>query len=474
VQERRTTSADTVSQRKAGQKRRAEAAREPQGRIPDAEDKPPSCTTGELFPDGTLIELVAGSSHPNKPDLLLWNGKKAEIGPIVSYGGTTYEAPVLNPVLYRALNLPANCRDYVSARALFDQISKLFVVRLGMSRHQSDLLACFTFSSWLASRLPMAPGLLLTGSDEDLGVTVLRLLGCVCRHPILLAQASVSGLRSLPWYLSPTLLLNQETLRPDLRRLLRASSHHLHLSGAKGDLIDLYGSKAVFCGDSVDSSGLDAHWINATMPSSSTRENDLDEQVYEEIATLLQPQLLMYRLRNLSTLSDPKMSLSRFASKTRKIARVLSMCFPENSKLAEHAVGLLEEQDRDIHAERFFDIEYAIIEILLGLIHEDEQQKISVQDLTDKINALLRTRGERYEYSAENIGWKLRELEIPRHNSNTGRQISLRAGTSRRLHAFAVSMDLILTKKSHSNCADCRIFGVNKEQISAHNSEKLN
>jgi|HubBroStandDraft_5_1064220.scaffolds.fasta_scaffold24318_2 hypothetical protein len=254
---RRTAPPDTFTQKKAGQKRRAAVALASQGDILGNEDRLPSCTTGELFPDGSLIELVASSFHASKPDLLLWSGKNVEIGPILSYGGRTYEAPALNPVLYRALNLPANYHDYISTRTLFDRISRLFVERLGLSRHQSDLLACFTISSWLADRLPTAPGILIRGSDEDLGVTVLRLLGCICRHPLLLAQATASDIRALPWHLSPTILLNQPTLRPDIRRLLRSSAYHLHLSAAKGGLIDIYGSKAVFCGESVERDALD-------------------------------------------------------------------------------------------------------------------------------------------------------------------------------------------------------------------------
>src|ERR1039458_6599125 len=33
-------------------------------------------SAGEIFADGTMIELVSGSSGLDKPDFLLWNGKK--------------------------------------------------------------------------------------------------------------------------------------------------------------------------------------------------------------------------------------------------------------------------------------------------------------------------------------------------------------------------------------------------------------
>jgi hypothetical protein len=54
-------------------------------------------STGKIFLDGAMIELVASSSGLDKPDLLLWNGRKAIVGSRVKHGGCIYEAPELAP-----------------------------------------------------------------------------------------------------------------------------------------------------------------------------------------------------------------------------------------------------------------------------------------------------------------------------------------------------------------------------------------
>ncbi|MGB6840747.1 MAG: hypothetical protein WBE16_07135, partial [Candidatus Sulfotelmatobacter sp.] len=63
-------------------------------------------SAGEVFADGTMIELVSGSSGLDKPDFLLWDGKKASVGTHIKHGRRTYEVPELGPSLYRATRFP--------------------------------------------------------------------------------------------------------------------------------------------------------------------------------------------------------------------------------------------------------------------------------------------------------------------------------------------------------------------------------
>ena len=72
-------------------------------------------STDEVFEDGAMIELVAGSSENNKPDLMLWNGSKATVGPRVEHRGRIYEASELTPTLYRATRFPSPTSGLASA-----------------------------------------------------------------------------------------------------------------------------------------------------------------------------------------------------------------------------------------------------------------------------------------------------------------------------------------------------------------------
>jgi hypothetical protein len=50
----------------------------------------PIATAGEIFADGAMIELIGGelSAHPQ---LMLWDGSKEIIGPVVEHDGKLYE-----------------------------------------------------------------------------------------------------------------------------------------------------------------------------------------------------------------------------------------------------------------------------------------------------------------------------------------------------------------------------------------------
>ena len=162
-------------------------------------------SAGEIFADGTMIELVSGSSGLDKPDFLLWNGKKASVGTHIKHGGRTYEVPELGPSLYRATRFPSRCDDYDSARDLFAAIADLLMLHLDLPERESSLLTCFSISTWLADRLPTAPSLAISGPDQELGIDVLRLLSCVCRHPLMLAEVTPVGFRSLRHAITPYL-----------------------------------------------------------------------------------------------------------------------------------------------------------------------------------------------------------------------------------------------------------------------------
>jgi hypothetical protein len=413
-------------------------------------------SAGEIFADGAMIELIAGSSGSNKPDFLLWNGRKATVGPRVEHGGCIYEARELSPSLYRATRLPSRCADYGSARGLFAVITNLFKRHLDLPERESSLLACFSISTWLADRLPTAPSLTISGPEQELGIDVLRLLSCVCRHPLMLAEVTPGGFRSLPMQLSLTLLLNQQGLKPHMQRLFRASSYRgLHLPGNRGSVVDLYGPKAIFCGNDAAVDTLGGGVIHISVAPSQLQSTALDEQVQNEIANDFQPRLLMYRLKNSGKVSESRVDVSKFTFATRQLARTLAVCFPEDSELARDTVQLLRPQDEEVRGQRSRDVNCAIIEILWAIIHDRKQREVRIDELAKDVNALLRSRGEILAYCAEELGWKLRNLNIPRHSSSSGRQVLLGRDTSQSVHRLAQAYDLPCTQRVEAGCPDC-------------------
>jgi len=412
-------------------------------------------TAGEIFADGTMIELVSGSSGLDKPDFLRWNGKKATVGTHIKHGGRTYEVPELDPSLYRATRFPSRCDDYDSARDLFAAMVDLFKHHLDLPERESSLLTCFSISTWLADRLPSAPSLAISGPNQESGIDVLRLLSCVCRHPLMLAEVTPVGFRSLCQQLSLTLLLDQQELKPNMQRLFRASSYRgLHVPGNRGSVIDLCGPKAIFCGNDAAVDTLGGGVIHISVTPSQLQSFALDEQVQNEIANHFQPRLLMYRLKNYGKVCESRVEVSEFTFVMRQLARSVAMCFPEDAELARDAVQLLRPQDEEVRGQRSRDVNCAIVEILLGNIHQRKQRAVKVDELAKDLNALLQSRGELIEYSAEEIGWKLKGLNIQRHSDRSGRQVLLDRGTSQIVHRLARAYDLPCPQCVEGDCPD--------------------
>jgi len=413
-------------------------------------------SAGEILTDGAMIELVSGSSGLDKPRLLLWNGRNATVGTRVQHGAHTYEVPDLAPSLCRATRLPPHCTDYGSAHDFFVAVTDLFNLHLNLPKWASSLLACFSIGTWLADRLPSVPTLVISGPDEELGVDALRLLSCICRHPLMLAEVTPGGFRSLPTQMSFTLLLDQQELKPNMQRLLRASKYRgLHLPGNRGSLVDLYGPKAILCGNDAAADTLGGGVIHISVTPSQLQSSALDEQILVEIANKFQPRFLMYRLKNSEKVREARVDVSGFTFATRQLARTLAMCFPEDSELAREAVQLLRPQDQEVRAQRSRDVNCAIIEILWADVHGRKQRGVKVDELAKDVNALLRSRGEIFEYSAEEIGWKLKSLNIQRHSDRSGRQVLLERETSQNVHRLVRAFDLPCSQRAEANCPDC-------------------
>lgn len=415
-------------------------------------------TAGQVFPDGAIIELIGGTASC-KPDLLLWIPNKAEtVAPRLEYLGRTYEAVSLPPSIHRAMRLPARCADYGSVGELFTGIADLFTRHFHFAERESKLLACFCMSTWLADRLPSAPGLAIFGPDQGAAIEVLRLLNCLCRRPLLLGEITRAGFRALPMYLLLTLLINRPGCTPEGQRLIQASNYRgLYFPGNRGSVVDLYGPKAIFWGIDGGIDNLDDGAIRIVLEPSQVPTSPLDERVQNEIASDFQPRLLMFRLKNQASVPGAQVDVAGFTSATGQLAHNLAACLPGDSELARETLLLMRPQDEDVRAQRSCDVNCVIVEILWGLVHHQKQREVKVRDLRNAVNALLLSRGEVLEFSAEEVGWRLRGLNIPRHTDSSGRHILLGRETSQHVHQLAFAWDLPCLERIREDCPECAV-----------------
>ena len=402
-----------------------------------------------------MLELVSGSSGISQPHLLLWNGDKAISAPQIEDGDCTYAGPELPSSLYHAIRLPARWRSYGSVRKLFTSLADLFKNSLDFPDRESRLLASFCLGSWVADRLSIAPSLAILAPDQGRGIELLRLLHCVCRRALMLAEITRGGLRSLPSNLSLTLLICQGELKPNLQRLLRASGYRgLHLPGNRGGVVDLNGPKAILWDPDVSMDSVGEGMVQISLPP-SCQSPELDERRLDEIASDFQPRLLMYRLKNCAKVRQSQVEVTQLSVATRPLARALAACFPGDSDLARDIVLLLGPQDEEIRAQRFLDVNCMIVEILLGELHSGKRTKVQVGDLAKDVTALAQSRGEIKGYGTEVIGWKLKGLSIPKHTNTSGRHVVLDRDTSRRMHRLARAYELQCLQRVKDGCSDC-------------------
>jgi hypothetical protein len=223
-------------------------------------------TSSVVFSDGSLIELVA-SANDGKPALLFFNGKRVRIAPQIHHLGQLYQPLKLDRSLRQAIRLPSAARTYGSTKALFGGIANLFERYVALSAPEAAMVTAWTATSWFPDCLWSPPTLVVSGPDMSHAITFFRLLGCVCRRGLLLAEFSRNSFRYLPMALRPTLLVSQPYLARTMTSLLRASNYRgLFVPGNRGTVLDIACSKAVYWGMEGGADLLDDTALHLALP----------------------------------------------------------------------------------------------------------------------------------------------------------------------------------------------------------------
>jgi hypothetical protein len=162
----------------------------------------------------------------------------------------------------------------------------------------------------------------------------------------------------------------------------------------------------------------------------------------DEIANRFQPRLLRFRLEHYRNVGEPRPGPSPLN---------LPACVEENSDFVQAVKPLLQRQQEDALARQGPDVRVAVIEVLWPLCHEISE--IGVGQLTGLTNTLLRDRRETLEFSAEEIGWCLRNLGLYRHRSADGMFLRFSREQITRIHQAASHLGLTLPLVD--GCPDC-------------------
>jgi len=401
-------------------------------------------TAGEIFADGAIIELVKPPDQ--RVELLLWRKNKKTIAPQIKYSGRVYQVRRVNAKLLDTIRFAANPVDYRSPAALFAEISALFTEYIGSTPREAALLTAWTCSTWFREAVSTPPTMVISGPDMGHAITLFRLLSCICWRSLMLADVNKSSLLGLVG-LHPTLLVNQPGEFPKLWQLLATSNFHgLYVPGSAGRIYNLTGSRALFV-------GMQNAWIEGAihiaLPPVQSGLPDLNGQRQGEIADRVQGKFLMYRLRNLRTVQESH-STARQTSPTQ-IAHNLLSCTQDDPSIAESIAPILRQYEEEAKVQNNCDVLRAILQVIWTVLHN--RQEISIKHIAGLTNAFLRTRGEILEYSAEEVGWKIKNLGFHRHKS--GSAVVLRPSRENVLHLHLLARRLCLGAPPVQGCIDC-------------------
>ena len=167
---------------------------------------------------------------------------------------------------------------------------------------------------------------------------------------------------------------------------------------------------------------------------------ELSDTFLADIAAEFQAQLQAYRLDWLhnriefaarsSTVSDVPLRRGLFASVQCEPA-IVQLLLPH-----------LEAQDEQTREQRLRNPTVVIVEAVWGPAHNGTP--VSVTEVARRVNAILRYRDVTDVYSPREIGWKLRQLQLPTSSNGRCKIVKFTDEIRRRVHRLAHEFGLQL------------------------------
>lgn len=283
-----------------------------------------------------------------------------------------------------------------------------------------------------------------------------RLLRCVCRHALTLANVTVQGLCSLPSGWNFTLLVSQPELGPDSVRVLRAARNRGSHILRGGRLHHLYVPVATFAQTypNLDGSLVSLEIPVIPTPAPLSLLNDSSER---KIADEFQGRLLGYLLDNASKVETSRENIVGLNYSMLELAQALAATTPDDAGLQKEIIDIVKAQDTAMRPMRLGGIEGAIIEAILFHCHESQKDRIYIGEITEVAQEILTRRGEGMVLTARGVGEKLRQLQfLVEPRDSRGFFLMLNQKNSGRAHELGRVFDVSTFQDGVSRCDLCR------------------
>jgi hypothetical protein len=433
-----------------------------------------------IFEDGSFVDLVGDPSTPEKPSLLIIKGGRATIQNEFHYGGKVFVPRQLEPSLLAAIRFPTEIVRSGSTQEVFHELEECISTYIDLSRNQLVLVAIFVMASWFQDRLPVAPYLWLTGPPESGKTTLLRLLDCLCRRPVMAGDVTPAALYSLPTALIPTLLLDEFEVgrggrSRDQVRFLRMGSTRGGRAARGSKLYETFCAKVIASRERPPDAALASRAIFVSMLPTSQVLPTLDDAALNKIAGKFQALMESYRLENYSRVSSgTTTSGPDFSPRMQSLARSLAAPLLGEEKLTLDLFNTLAEQDRERRIDRRSEPEWVVATALYEQCHRTTGG-LTMGTLATEVDIILANLGETYSLTPRRVGGIVHSLGLPTQKlGNQGRGLWLDQATIRQIHALAQRFGLkrsdILDYRTVDagyggfHCPACEQYGLMKRE----------
>jgi hypothetical protein len=355
------------------------------------------------------------------------------------------------------LRLPRRTAPYGSTRDLFNELCKLFPQYTDIAEDHVRLTAYFVLGSCLADRLLVAPFLFIIARLGAPRAQLLRLLSCLCRRPLMLAEvtpAAISRLASL----RPTFIFDEPILSQRTERFLYATNSYGRCILRKGRIVDVYSAKLICSQEPLRDASLASQAVRITLSPAGRKVPFLEHTICERIADEFQSKLLQYRLTNLGRIRTPEIDVSELTAPMQDVARALASCVTGDEELQAGVVRLLRQSDEDVRLHPSIEFESVILEGLLFCCHSEGRSQVLSGELADIVNKIWEKRGEGRQTTPESVGWKLKALHLRTEPiDGAGNGLLLTEAVRARIHSMAQAYRVpSLRQAAQVECTNCK------------------
>jgi hypothetical protein len=269
---------------------------------------------------------------------------------------------------------------------LLSEINGVLRTYLDLEESDRKLVGNFALCTWLNDLQEVAPYLWIIGPYSCGKTTLLRLLGAICRRPVIAGDISPAALYTLSTSVRPTLLLDEFEMARDARS--RSLQHLLRNGSSQGQRVfrgpkayDVFGPKAISSRQGPGDAALASRGLVVTMRPTTRDLPALNPDALAGIAERLQPRLLAFRLENYQRVKPAELATSRLSPRMLDIGRALAFPLLGDPKLERELVEILNLHDAQAKLDRHGEPEWVVLTALYARIHR-ATNTLTVQELT--------------------------------------------------------------------------------------------